>query len=245
MIKIGVTAFRRPELLTECVEKIKEFTDHEYELMVACDSPQIADYCKEKGYPFIGGERRGVARNKNRLIRWFQFSPVKHFFIFEDDTYPIQKGWDTWFIKAHEQTGFPIFLFMSEDKMWGDIKQFIEFQDYTVKLMELDSAMMMSLQPHVIETLGGMNQEFRYYGGEHSEFLQRAVRVKMLPVRGISLKGCDKYIWSKDIDNFYASKKNPVLERLHELQKQSKIGLEIFDRTNKVSKIYQEPVIEI
>lgn len=258
MIKIGVVSYDRKDMLDVVIEKINENTKNEFELLVACDSSNIFEHCEEKGYPKIGGKRMGIARNKNRIIKWFIENPTDHLFIIEDDAYPKKYGWDEWYINAHRETGYPIFLFIPDDKSiydapyikkWGSLygkeKEVQVFKNYTVKMFQFDGATLLSLTPLAINTLGGMNKEFQLYGGEHSEYLQRAVRAKLIPRRAITLAGCGDWFNSEDVVRYYHNPSlNTVLNQVGVKEELAKQGLEIFDRVHKTSLIYQDPIIE-
>lgn len=245
MIKIGIFAMQRPQAIDFDIESIKKYTVNDYELMIACDSQMMYDYCIEKGYPCVGGgERVGYAKNRNRLHKWFLDNPADHLFLFDDDCYPIKKGWDQWILDAHKDTGYPYLTFSPNCGMYGKIRGEIHFKKYIGKLTELDGTMMLSMQPIVLEKLGGINTVFGMYGGETSEFGQRAKREGMIPMRGTSVFGMDEYLWSPHIDEYLKLGPRGALTDWPTKQEEADYALSIFPKVANSSPIYQRIITE-
>lgn len=240
MIKIGILAMQREYEIDFLIESIREYTVNPYQLLIACDSQELYDHCVKKGYPCIGGgERIGIARNKNRLFKWFIDEPCNHFFKFDDDCYPIKKGWDNWIIDGHNETGYPYFVFASENHEYGYTRIVLEYKNYSVKICELDGNMLLSMKPEVFEKIGGMNLKFGGYGGEDSEYGQRVRRARIIPNRAISLVDMDKYIWSPHIDEYLKLGPRGATTDWVGKQKEAEFGVKLFMEIGNLDPIYQ------
>ena len=244
MIKIGIMAFLRKDQIDFTIEKIKENTVNDFEFLIACDSKELYDHCVRKGYPCIGGtERVGYAKNRNRLHEWFS-AGGDDFFKFDDDCYPIKRGWDQWILDAHEETGYPYFLFAPSCKMYGNQIGTIVFTNYTATLWELDGSIMVSMKPAIIERLGGIHIGFGKYGGESSEFSQRVARLGLIPKRGISLEKMDEWLWTPHIDEYMKMGPRGALSEWDGKQEEADFALSMWPEISTTSNIYQPLITE-
>jgi glycosyltransferase involved in cell wall biosynthesis len=100
---IGVITHNRLSVLQRCVSEIARHTRVPYSLVIADDgsSDGTAAWARGRGIPVVTGFRRGIAWNKNRALYCFQqHTDCDPILLFEDDTWPIKKGWDTVWVAA-------------------------------------------------------------------------------------------------------------------------------------------------
>ena len=85
-IGIGVTTYNRPHSLDRWIDKLAEVTDLRGVKMIIADDSD---------------DRKGVAFRKNQCLR--HLKDCDYVFLFDDDCYPIKKGWVDIFINSKEE----------------------------------------------------------------------------------------------------------------------------------------------
>lgn len=198
-IFIGITACNRPDNLTEAIDALRKHTKMPFELVVACDSPESLDYCREKGYPALGGTRRGIAYSKNRLISYAESVGYDYLFLFDDDTFPIKDGWESWIIDGMEKFAIGHWLFLPSFH-YGKIIRTDERDGYVMKESEYDGGCLMVLTRSTVAKVGGMHPAFyaNPYGGEHSDYARRIERARVSPWAKLSFVGAEEWLDGHD-----------------------------------------------
>lgn len=108
MLGIAIISYNRQHLVQRCVESIRQYTIDPYRLVVADDDSTdgTLDYCREAKVPFVTGENRGCAWNKNRGLLWLmRRTDCRELLLIEDDTHPDRYGWDRNWREAIERWG--------------------------------------------------------------------------------------------------------------------------------------------
>jgi GT2 family glycosyltransferase len=254
-IAIGITTHQRHDTaLQECLESLEKYTENKYDLVIACDSQEAFDYMMDNpaynsdGSMSIikGSERVGIARNKNRCIKFmlYNFDKYKHFFLLDDDCSAIKKGWDNFWINAHNQSGYGYFFFAPEEH-YGKI---IGVRDHgngvVTKVHELDGGCCLSLTPDCIKAVGGMNPECGIYGGEHSLYANRIKRAGFVPTEKISVVGCEEWMSGWDYEVYYGKRPigpPPSAEVAEQLQRNIQHGLRAHAKLVNNCPIFCEP----
>jgi len=252
-IAIGITTFNRSKWLDEVIDNINKYTENEYRLVIACDSEESANYCKKKEYNYIGGDRLGIAKNKNRCIKYFENYDYDYMFLFDDDTYPIKKGYDNWWINGMKAFGVHALVF-SPGKQYGEPMNKFKHGDYILQNFKLDGGCFLTFSKKAINTIGGFHPKFNIYGFEHSELNNRCYRAGLIPMERMSLANCDEWMEGKDMLNVLG-KLNDDDRLFDQREKEEKIDRAInqnlykdeIEENNKVflatinkSNIYQE-----
>jgi glycosyltransferase involved in cell wall biosynthesis len=199
-IVIGITTHQRNEWLDECIDAIRKHTVSDYDLVVACDSQQSVHHCLDKKYNCIGGEQRGIAFNKNRIIKYAEENiDYSHIFLFDDDAFPIKKGWDRYIINGMKLCNIGHWLFLPENQ-YGQIVWEKRFGDIVLKAHQNDGGCLMCVPKSTVDIVGGLHPSFyqNKYGGEHSDYARRIARSGLSPHAKISFKNCNEYIDGHD-----------------------------------------------
>lgn len=198
MIGIGILTWRRQDFVRDkVVPAIRECTVSPFELVVSCNSHPALNRMIEANIPFIGsGKNLGVAGGKNRIICWFLGAlSLEHLFLFEDDTWPIQKGWDDWYRRGHAATGVHAVTFQPDDFYGGVTSHGQRAGQYEAVGTYVDGMMMLSATRRAVETIGGMHRNFEGINGqEHSEWMTRANRAGLCPFTNTSFMGCQAWL---------------------------------------------------
>ena len=172
-IGIGCTTYNRPAMLAKFYEQIKELSSYEVDLYIAEDTDE---------------DRRGVAYRKNECLRALQH--CDHIFLFDDDAYPIKRGWEDFFIKSGN--GHLLFLSAYHNKI-------ATFND--VEIYADCGGVFMYMTKEVVEKVGAFNESFTPYAFEHAEYTQRIHKTGLQRYPYSCLKGTSEYLYSEDYSN--------------------------------------------
>jgi glycosyltransferase involved in cell wall biosynthesis len=198
MIGIGVTTYKRPHLLEKCLDHIKRFTKSDYKLYVATDTDE---------------DRRGIAKRKNECLYFLQ--ECDYIFLFDDDCYPIQEGWETFIIDAHLKTNEHHFVYTKPP--FFDVKCFFFQNGVPLQSFEGSGGVFMFLTKKAIQKVGGFYTEYGVYGYEHVGYSKRIKMSQLTSDWFISLPRMSEFIYALDyeIENHY--KENSTLGEAEKL----------------------------
>lgn len=199
---IAITTRNRPEMLNACLTHFKTFTDKEtLEHLIIYDDASdyklrlqnqevVKKHGLEKQY-YVGKKQVGVAQAKNSCL-YLLGNTYDYYFLFDDDTFPIQTHWMELYINARHTSGFQHLLYGNDTHcVIGGTADGIEFynQGFGVLLF---------FTREVYERLGGFCSAYGIYGTEHTDFTLRAQKAGLTnllhPYSGPV--DCVKYIWN-------------------------------------------------
>ena len=153
MISICITTRNRPEELQKVVDKIKQHTNCEYQLIVVDDASEVT-YC-DASYRFE--ERAGIPAVKNKCL---ELAKYDHIFLFDDDTYPIADEWYLPYINSGKN--HLCFTFLTAFKRKEGFKYFT-----------LGNGCMLYVTRKCIDTIGGFDWNYGLGKYEHVDFSRR------------------------------------------------------------------------
>lgn len=111
MIGIGVTTHNRHKLIATCVKNIRKYTSSPYKLVVVDDASDVPVNIKNvKIYRFE--KNMGIAASKNKCLSLLE--GCDHYFLFDDDCWPKQTGWEDFYINAATKSKSHHFCFTWE-----------------------------------------------------------------------------------------------------------------------------------
>lgn len=153
MISICITTRNRPESFIFVLDKIKQHTNCEYQLIVVDDASDEL-YCNAD-YRFP--ERSGIPAAKNKCL---ELAKYDHIFLFDDDTYPIADEWYLPYVNSGKE--HLCFTFLTA---------FIKKEGF--KYHTLGNGCMMYLTRKCIDTIGGFDWNYGLGKYEHVDFSRR------------------------------------------------------------------------
>jgi len=211
---IGVTTYNRPEVSQLCISQIEKHTEN-YQLFVTNDL----------------FDRKGIAWRKNECLR--ALKDCDYIVLFDEDCFPIKKGWDWHLVYCSAATKEQHFLYLKETSHIKKIKE-----DYLVSYYNNCGGCMMFITKEVIEKVGGFNKDYGLYGFEHAGYSIRINKCGLTSMRYPSPKNIGEYIYSLDYDNYidWGLDHKPSLT-LKEL-KEAEGNVEVFKKDIEI--IYQE-----
>lgn len=182
MIGIGYTTYRRPRHIAHAEAMVRQFTDSPYRLFIHDDTEK----------------KLGIAKGKNECLR--NLRDCDYVFLFDDDTFPYQRGWEQFYIEAHKASGQHHFVYLKETSI---LRIYSEHQhgDYIIQRFTESGGTMMFLTKEVIEKVGGYCQDYKRYGFEHAGYSQRICKVGLnTDGEYLHVKGAGSYIYAMDYD---------------------------------------------
>ena len=218
-IGIGVTTYKRPDSLETCLKMIKAHTG-EHKLYVAEDTD---------------ADLRGVAKRKNECLHHLQ--DCDYIFLFDDDCYPIKKGWDKLLIDTHLKSYNHHFVYNREP--FCKIKNLVFGNHNVLESYEGSGGTLLFLTQQVLKKVGGFYTGYDRYGFEHIGYSVRIHRAGLTNDFFLSLKGLNEYIYSRDYeqDGFFIENSTIDLETKNALTIKNR---EIFNQADQ--EIYR-PII--
>ena len=107
-VGIGVITYNRKDILAETLARVRTHTTAPCELVVADDGSWdgTGELVRSLGIRLVTGRNRGIAWNKNRAL--FMLSMVLQcdaVILLEDDTSPVEDGWEQAWIEASLRWG--------------------------------------------------------------------------------------------------------------------------------------------
>ena len=208
-IGIGITTRNRPELLSYALSHFTRFrTSNDSIIVVSDDNSEEAPSIPEEIHLLTSNQRLGIAKNKNKCIEFLRYNDVDHYFLFDDDCFPIKEGWDTPFVELSNTDNIHHSLYLvpaGEVSVKTTHDNYLSYNNcggyclfFTRKAMDL---------------LVGMNPEFGIYGFEHSELSNRAFKSGLTGVHQFnSPKNASDYLFSQDMDAGWLYKVSPLGE---------------------------------
>ena len=178
-IGIGVTTYKRKDLLKVCLDNIHKHTERPFLLHVAEDTD---------------ADRRGIALRKNECLN--ALKDCDYIFLFDDVCYPISDGWVQFFIDAHKKSGFHHLCYLNDKIHTEKSNYFID--NYIIKSYTTCGGVFLFITNEVIKKVGGFYDKYDLYGFEHLGYSLRIFMAKLVPEMYLSVEDTDKYLYSHD-----------------------------------------------
>lgn len=153
MISICITTRNRPESFAIVLERIRQHTNCEYQLIVVDDASETPYY--DASYRF--SERSGIPAAKNKCL---ELAKYDHTFLFDDDTYPVADEWYLPYINSGKEHLCYSFLPYFKAKNG--------FKYHT-----LGNGCMLYVTRKCIDTIGGFDWNYGLGKYEHVDFSRR------------------------------------------------------------------------
>lgn len=134
-----------------------------------------------------------IANDKNKLIKQLYDAGCTHFFLFDDDTFPIKQGWEQFFINYSEQTGIQHFV------LCNPVHNKFVAEAGKIQLYDTGTGCMMFLTRKCIDTVGYINPAYGKYGFEHAAYSYRIHRSGLTPGWYVSIAGWEEFVYAYDL----------------------------------------------
>ena len=209
-IGIGITTYKRPALLQQCLAEFNVRLPPNSILFVNDDSERA----------------EGIAAAKNRCLDALEH--CDYIFLFDDDIWPCKDKWWEPFIKGSVDYNCHVF-----SSSWNiSTMNYVVARKGSLLSLKWTCGVCVFLTKKVVETIGGYNIMFGKWGGEHEEYAQRAWLNGLAPYKLCDLEG--------SIDNFMSlDKQNQITSTLaHHYRTPQRTALSYIDRNDPSWKPY-------
>ena len=155
-VGVGVTTRNRPKVLAQALKAWEKYLPEGAEFVVVDDASDEP----AKGATYRFERNVGVARAKNKVLELLADRGVEHFFLFDDDTFPIVEDWWKPYVASPE----PHLMFA-----WGDI----HYQAPGLTGYQWPKGCALYVERRVLDRVGGMDPVFGLWGCEHMSWSDR------------------------------------------------------------------------
>lgn len=204
MITIGITTRNRPEYLALALEHFITYSRPTNKIIIINDDSDCsyqkvlnnipANYKNNISY-HNNSVRNGIAKSKNECLKRMIDLNANHFFLFDDDCFPKKDGWEDCFINAAQKSNVHHLMFLTP----FSIIQPIHKMDHITAYNNC-AGVMLYLDKKVVETVGGFDTRFGFYGYEHAQYSKRIHAAKLSGnYLYNSPNNANDYIYSLDI----------------------------------------------
>lgn len=192
-IGIAITVHNRNETAKITIDKIKSLSPKNSVIVIVDDASEI---------PYDGADYRfksnaGIAGAKNKCIELLYDKGCTHFFLFDDDVYPLVKDWHLKYIN----TGINHLCF-SFDKFINGRPNGRKINSQFNGLVEYHEpcGCMLYLTRECVDKVGGMDPEFGKWGFEHVGYSMRIHNAGLTPKPFLDIKNSTDVLYSLDWD---------------------------------------------
>jgi hypothetical protein len=203
-IGIGYTTYKRDDLLQECLDNLRLNTTSDYKLHIARDTDE---------------DRRGIALRKNECLHHLQ--DCDYIFLFDDDCYPIKKGWEVFIIEAHLESGEQHFAYLKNSIHTA--KNYYFFGNKNTMSFVTCGGVFLSITKECLKKVGGFWDEYELYGFEHYGYSFRAFQAKMNSDLFMSIEGLEEYLFAYDYEDKNFQSTIPLDQRIEMSEKGKKM----------------------
>lgn len=192
-IGIAITVHNRNETAKTTIDKIKQLAPKNSVVVIVDDASNIP----YDGSTFRFDKNVGIAVAKNKCIELLYDAGCTHFFLFDDDVYPLVEDWHLKYINTginHLCFSFDKF---SNGKSNGRIvnSQFNGLIEY-----HEPCGCMLYLTRECVDKIGGMDPEFGKWGYEHVGYSMRIHNAGLTPKPFLDIENSTDILYSLDWD---------------------------------------------
>lgn len=218
-IGIGITTHNRYEIFKETYNKMNEFLPENSYLVVVDDCSDTP--IKESTYRF--NSNVGIAKSKNKCIELLYDAGCEHFFLFDDDCYPICSNWYKPYIDSGENHLNYIFEKFSDTAQSTLRDTCMIYDDGKIIAYSHTRGCMCYYRRICFDKAGGMSPIFGKWGYEHPDLSNRIFNLGLTKFRYMDIPNSNKYIYSRDENTRNANSTVIGEERQKQINKNSVI----------------------
>lgn len=181
-VGIAISTHNRREIVDHSIAEWRRFLPVGAKLVIVDDASGIP--YPSSDYRF--DQRAGISTVKNKCIELLD--DCDHIFLVDDDIYPLDANWATWYTYSNLQHACYIF---ERRLLWAE-------PDY--KTYELPRGCMLYFTKHCIDIAGGFDTNFTSMY-EHAELSRRIFNMKLTPSAYIDIPHSKGLFYSHDEQN--------------------------------------------
>lgn len=194
-IGIGITTRNRPEVFNHTFAEVRRLTPGAKIVVVDDASTEKLNY--EDATIFRFDENVGIARAKNACLEALHADPtIQHFFLFDDDAYPLVENWWEPYVQSPEPHLMRIFPDLLNEPKLKDIKVIYEGDGHVAYTGP--RGVMLYVERSVLDIVGGMDTAYGKWGYEHGDWSNRIHNAGLTTWRFADVIGGEKLVYSMD-----------------------------------------------
>ena len=193
-IGIGITTHNRYDIFKKTYEEIKRFAPTNAKIVVVDDASDKP--VPEATYRFANNV--GIARAKNKCFELLYNAGCEHFFLFDDDCYPVVEDWNKPYIDSHEphiNYIFEEFKGSNKPKLNDTI---LLYSDSSTRAYSHARGCMCYYKRICLDVCGGMSPLFGKWGYEHPDLSNRIYNAGLTSFRYMDVPDSGKLFYSRD-----------------------------------------------
>lgn len=193
-VGIGITTHNRYDIFKKTLEEMKRFAPANAKIVVVDDASDKP--VQEATYRF--NKNVGIARAKNKCFELLYNAGCEHFFLFDDDCYPVVEDW----YKPYTESPEPHLNYIFEE-FRGTNKPalndtMILYKDSKVRAYSHVRGCMCYYKRICLDVCGGMSPLFGRWGYEHPDLSNRIYNAGLTYFRYMDVPDSGKLFYSKD-----------------------------------------------
>ena len=194
-ISVAITTHNRAGQLTKTVQEHLKHLPAGATLIVVDDGSQQPVTVPD-GVRLVRHENaQGVARAKNAALAALHETDADHWFMFDDDAWPLVDDWWKPYVDSPEPHLMAIY-----DKPKGETKRQVEvlYEDDEHVYYHATRGYMLYVERRVVDRVGGMDPNFGRWGWEHQSWSDRIHAAGFTTARYMDVKDSGELIYSMD-----------------------------------------------
>lgn len=199
-IGIGILSYNREGNLRQLIASLKRYTDLSDTTVFISDdastNQDLLNYLEtlkaDRIVVIKNQERLGIAGNTNRLIQCL--SRFKYGIILNDDVIIRDHGWEYFYPKAMEKTGFVHFIHREPGIYGAETGQPQAVAGYTLlKVDDKPQGAILAYKTDIIDKIGYFDESFGIYGMEHVDWSTKVFENGLQPAGYYDVSGSDLF----------------------------------------------------
>jgi GT2 family glycosyltransferase len=174
-VAVAITTHNRHDVLARTLKQIEMVTPETIPVFIVDDAsdPPAATMTPEmdKHNWVRFNDNVGIPRAKNKCIELCMQTTANHFFLLDDDCYPMVENWWVPYVSGEEQHYSYIFTHWENGRSVGDCSEI--YKDSRMRAFNHSRGCAMYVTRDVIERVGGFDPAFGLGMEEHLEYSRR------------------------------------------------------------------------
>lgn len=247
-IGIAISTHNRYDIFKKTYEEMTKFLPSGAVLVVIDDASSTP--VPEATFRF--NQNVGIARTKNKCFELLYDAGCEHFFLFDDDCYPLVDDWYKPYIESREPHLNYIFVnFKSKPSSLNDTLKI--YTDGKINAYSHTRGCMCYFKRICLDKLGGMSLLYGKWGFEHPDLSNRIYNAGLTSFKYMDVVDSDKLIYSRDehtgnlnstVEGSERQKWLSINTSIYESRKDSTEYVEFRDKQNIILTSYLTSVVD-
>lgn len=194
VIGIGITTHNRYDIFKKTLEEINRLAPANAKIVVVDDASDKP--VPEATYRF--NQNAGIARAKNKCFELLYNAGCEHFFLFDDDCFPVFEDWYKPYIESKEPHLNYIFEEFTGPNMPALNDTILLYSDSKVRAYSHVRGCMCYFKRICLDVCGGMSPLFGRWGYEHPDLSNRIYNAGLTLFRYMDVPDSSKLFYSRD-----------------------------------------------